>query len=109
LTRRSQQQAPESEADDDDEDEEKQEREQVQMQQAEPQLAAPQPPKLKQSDSSEARRVAEIAPHLTTVLPAGKVFPIQIGSELFRLSGASISSDGECSLTSSRGSSIAIV
>ncbi|KAF2084050.1 hypothetical protein K490DRAFT_20527, partial [Saccharata proteae CBS 121410] len=27
------------------------------------------------------------------VLPAGKVFPIQIGSELFRLSGASISSD----------------
>ncbi|KAI9660695.1 MAG: hypothetical protein M1821_010047 [Bathelium mastoideum] len=27
-------------------------------------------------------------------LPAGKVFPIQIGSELFRLSGASISSDG---------------
>ncbi|KAF2232027.1 hypothetical protein EV356DRAFT_525612 [Viridothelium virens] len=26
-------------------------------------------------------------------LPAGKVFPIQIGSELFRLSGASISSD----------------
>ena len=31
----------------------------------------------------------------TTVLPAGKVFPIQIGSELFRLSGASISSDGQ--------------
>ncbi|KAL2357015.1 hypothetical protein BJ546DRAFT_837153 [Cryomyces antarcticus] len=27
------------------------------------------------------------------VLPAGKVFPIQIGPELFRLSGASISSD----------------
>ncbi|KAF2843509.1 hypothetical protein M501DRAFT_994453 [Patellaria atrata CBS 101060] len=27
------------------------------------------------------------------ILPAGKVFPIQIGSELFRLSGASISSD----------------
>lgn len=30
------------------------------------------------------------------VLPAEKVFPIQIGSELFRLSGASISSDGQC-------------
>ncbi|KAK5018506.1 hypothetical protein LTR39_000939 [Cryomyces antarcticus] len=29
------------------------------------------------------------------VLPAGKVFPIQIGSELFRLSGASISSDAD--------------
>lgn len=27
------------------------------------------------------------------MLPAGKVFPIQIGSELFRLSGASLSSD----------------
>ncbi|KAF2845922.1 hypothetical protein T440DRAFT_251912 [Plenodomus tracheiphilus IPT5] len=27
------------------------------------------------------------------LLPAGKVFPIQIGSELFRLSGASLSSD----------------
>ena len=30
------------------------------------------------------------------VLPPEKVFPIQIGSELFRLSGASISSDGKC-------------
>lgn len=29
-----------------------------------------------------------------SMLPAEKVFPIQIGSELFRLSGASISSDG---------------
>jgi len=29
------------------------------------------------------------------VLPARKVFPIQIGDKLFRLSGASISSDGE--------------
>jgi hypothetical protein len=29
------------------------------------------------------------------ILPAGKVFPIQIGSELFRLSGASIASDGK--------------
>jgi len=31
------------------------------------------------------------------MLPAEKVFPIQIGSELFRLSGASITSDGQCS------------
>ena len=31
------------------------------------------------------------------VLPPEKVFPIQIGSELFRLSGASISSDGRLS------------
>jgi hypothetical protein len=31
---------------------------------------------------------------IPSILPAEKVFPIQIGSELFRLSGASISSDG---------------
>lgn len=30
----------------------------------------------------------------TTILPAEKMFPIQIGSETFRLSGASIASDG---------------
>lgn len=30
------------------------------------------------------------------ILPHERVFPIQIGSELFRLSGASISSDGMC-------------
>lgn len=29
------------------------------------------------------------------VLPHERVFPIQIGSELFRLSGASLSSDGK--------------
>jgi len=40
------------------------------------------------------RRIAGL-PNFTTVLPAGRVFPIQIGSELFRLSGASISSDGQ--------------
>ena len=32
-------------------------------------------------------------------LPADKVFSIQIGSELFRLSGASIASDGQRSPT----------
>lgn len=34
-------------------------------------------------------------PHAQPGLPAEKVFPIQIGSELFRLSGASIASDGQ--------------
>lgn len=34
-------------------------------------------------------------PAIPMVLPARKVFPIQIGDKLFRLSGASISSDGE--------------
>lgn len=29
------------------------------------------------------------------ILPRERVFPIQIGSELFKLSGASLSSDGE--------------
>jgi len=42
----------------------------------------------------QTRRIAGL-PKYTAVLPAGKVFPIQLGSELFRLSGASISSDGQ--------------
>jgi hypothetical protein len=42
-------------------------------------------------DVSKPRRIAETSGG--DFLPAGKVFPIQIGSELFRLSGASISSD----------------
>ena len=33
---------------------------------------------------------------IPNILPHERVFPIQIGSELFRLSGASISSDGMC-------------
>lgn len=37
--------------------------------------------------------------HPPSILPPEKVFPIQIGSELFRLSGASISSDGQCGFT----------
>ena len=32
---------------------------------------------------------------IPNILPHERVFPIQIGSELFRLSGASISSDGQ--------------
>lgn len=42
-------------------------------------------------DVSKPRRIVESP--VGDFLPAGKVFPIQIGSELFRLSGASISSD----------------
>lgn len=52
-------------------------------------------------DVSKPRRVVE-SPGGLDMLPAGKVFPIQIGSELFRLSGASISSDGKHSPYSSR-------
>jgi hypothetical protein len=46
-------------------------------------------------DVSKPRRVITSPGNLDNVLPASKVFPIQIGSELFRLSGASISSDGK--------------
>lgn len=42
---------------------------------------------------SQARRYNTDIP---LILPHERVFPIQIGSELFRLSGASISSDGMC-------------
>lgn len=45
-------------------------------------------------DVSKPRRIVE-SPSGAEILPAGKVFPIQIGSELFRLSGASLSSDGK--------------
>ena len=44
-------------------------------------------------DVSKPRRVVG-SPAGVDMLPAGKVFPIQIGSALFRLSGASLSSDG---------------
>jgi len=37
----------------------------------------------------------KLQPDIPHILPHEKVFPIQIGSELFRLSGASISSDGQ--------------
>ena len=45
-------------------------------------------------DVSTPRKIQD-APSGPDMLPAGKVFPIQIGSELFRLSGASLSSDGK--------------
>ncbi|KAK5138533.1 hypothetical protein LTR08_000121 [Meristemomyces frigidus] len=43
--------------------------------------------------TSGAPRRAQTDPSTRAVLPARKVFPIQIGDKLFRLSGASISSD----------------
>lgn len=43
------------------------------------------------------QNVARI-PH---ILPHERVFPIQIGSELFKLSGASLSSDGKAKSLSS--------
>jgi hypothetical protein len=55
-------------------------------------------------DVSTPRRVPE-SPGGLDILPAGKVFPIQIGSELFRLSGASLASDGKHALDVWRGSS----
>jgi hypothetical protein len=38
---------------------------------------------------------AQSFPEIPKILPHEKVFPVQIGCELFRLSGASISSDGQ--------------
>lgn len=55
------------------------------------------------SGSGQARRTLS-EPTIPVILPARKVFPIQIGDKLFRLSGASISSDGESSLKPDFGS-----
>ncbi|KAJ4991794.1 BTB/POZ domain-containing protein, partial [Stagonosporopsis vannaccii] len=49
-------------------------------------------PRGREIDVSEPRRVVESSSS-SDMLPAGRVFPIQIGSALFRLSGASICSD----------------
>jgi hypothetical protein len=43
---------------------------------------------------TSSQNIRDITPRLSPILPAGKVFPIRIGSELFQLSGASLSSDG---------------
>jgi hypothetical protein len=48
---------------------------------------------LRDPSVAQARNWNTVIP---TILPHEKVFPIQIGSELYRLSGASISSDGMC-------------
>jgi hypothetical protein len=47
------------------------------------------------SARASSRKTADVTPKLSPILPAGKVFPIRIGSELFQLSGASLSSDGK--------------
>ncbi|XPS75648.1 hypothetical protein M3J09_007723 [Ascochyta lentis] len=49
-------------------------------------------PQGREIDVSEPRKVVESAGG-SDMLPAGRVFPIQIGSALFRLSGASLCSD----------------
>lgn len=46
-------------------------------------------------DSSSSNTTTSTNTTTSLALPARKVFPIQIGDKLFRLSGASISSDGE--------------
>jgi hypothetical protein len=61
--------------------------------------STPRPPLNFPSNSSQGsqRRVGNrtSSAHPPSILPPEKVFPIQIGSDLFRLSGASISSDGK--------------
>jgi hypothetical protein len=52
--------------------------------------------------SENSKTTGQSAVDIPNVLPHEKVFPIQIGSELFRLSGASISSDGMCISTAFR-------
>ena len=51
------------------------------------------PPGILYDPAIKARKMNTDIPEL---LPHERVFPIQIGSQLFRLSGASISSDGMC-------------
>lgn len=46
-------------------------------------------------ESTSGPRRTLTDPNTPMILPARKVFPIQIGDKLFRLSGASISSDGK--------------
>jgi hypothetical protein len=47
------------------------------------------------SMANTTRRIDDLTARLNPILPPGKVFSIRIGSELFQLSGASISSDGK--------------
>ena len=44
--------------------------------------------------SFEPTNSTDLVNRIPNILPHERVFPIQIGSELFKLSGASISSDG---------------
>ncbi|EXJ87411.1 hypothetical protein A1O3_04371 [Capronia epimyces CBS 606.96] len=56
--------------------------------------STPQPlPNVPSQGSTRNRGTRTASGHPPSILPPEKVFPIQIGSDLFRLSGASISSD----------------
>lgn len=52
------------------------------------------PPTSSQGSNRARGTTRPSSAHPPSILPPEKVFPIQIGSDLFRLSGASISSDG---------------
>jgi hypothetical protein len=45
--------------------------------------------------AAQAENDVQLHSKIPKILPHERVFPIQIGSELFKLSGASLSSDGE--------------
>ncbi len=47
-----------------------------------------------QHDPQAPTSTVQLITKIPKILPHERVFPIQIGSELFKLSGASISSDG---------------
>ncbi|OIW27725.1 hypothetical protein CONLIGDRAFT_634065 [Coniochaeta ligniaria NRRL 30616] len=53
----------------------------------------PLPPHLPQQQKNAGSSSLELVTKIPNILPHERVFPIQIGSELFKLSGASISSD----------------
>ena len=55
----------------------------------------------RQLEAVRPRKIVEASGGIDMSSP-GKVFPIQIGSELFRLSGASILSDGKLQLSSNK-------
>lgn len=47
--------------------------------------------------AGELKRDLKLMSKIPRILPHERVFPIQIGSKLFKLSGASLSSDGKTS------------
>jgi len=57
-------------------------------------IVSTEPPGILRDDA--AARARKLNTDIPNILPHERVFPIQIGSEMFRLSGASISSDGMC-------------
>lgn len=66
-----------------------------------PRPGSQQPPAARPPNSNTVAKGSKTPTgHPPSILPPEKVFPIQIGSELFRLSGASISSDGQFQIVS---------